>query len=227
MAQSNSKVIQKKHRFTKTILNWSENNLRVFPWRETKEPYLILVAEIMLQRTKAEQVVPIFNSFIKKFPTPNVLAFTKEATIFEYIKPLGLKKRAAGLKQLGEQLLSKYDGKVPATEKELLDIFGVGQYAANAVLCYAFKKDTVTVDANVARVLDRVFTLTHKAIAQKDKNIHLFAKELIPNLHGKCREFNLGIIDLASLICTPKKPKCSICPVTSICDYSKSKFRAQ
>jgi A/G-specific adenine glycosylase len=200
-------------------VKWAKTNTRDFPWRKTKNPYNVLVAEIMLQRTKAEQVLPVYKQFLKKFPNFDALNKTSVSEIRNSIIPLGLEKRALGLKRLAEQVIKEYGGRIPCTKDELLELHWVGNYIANAVLCNAFGIDAPMVDANFARVLDRVFSLKPKHPAQKDKRVWALADSMMPYVRGKCRTLNLGILDLASAVCTPRKPSCLACPLNTICDY--------
>lgn len=210
---------EKISKYLSTLMKWGKRNLRTFPWRLTKDPYKILVAEIMLQRTKAEQVVLVFNRFICSFPNMEILNKASLAEIEEIIQPLGLKKRGAYIKQLAQQVCQQYDGRVPNNRTEILSLLGVGNYVANAVLCYAFDQRLPTVDSNFARILDRVFTL-QLTKGQKDRRLWTFSEEMLSRSKVNCRTFNLATLDFGYLICTPKKPKCSKCPINSICDYA-------
>lgn len=212
---------EKIDRFVRILLAWSRSNLRDFPWRKTKDPYRILIAEIMLQRTKAEQVVPVYGRFVEKYPDASSVARASPSELLEEIRSLGLEKRALGLKKLAEQLVEKHEGKIPCSKDELLKLHWVGNYIANAVLCHAFGVKAPTVDANFARVLTRVFSLELKHPAQKDKKAWAFAQALMPSARGHARELNLAILDLAATICLPKKPLCGICPLCSTCEYAR------
>ena len=210
---------KKKTQFVSTLLRWFASNRRDFPWRRTKDAYKILVAEIMLQRTKAEQVVPVYERFVKKYPDPHSLSKASVSELRAEILSLGLEKRAQGLKKLAEQLVEEHKGEIPNSRDVLVKLHWVGNYIANAILCHAFGVDVPTVDANFARLLVRVFSLESKHPAQKDKRIWAFAQSLIPLVKGRARALNLAILDLASKICTPQKPACAVCPLNSICDY--------
>lgn len=210
---------QKPEIFVSTLLEWAKDNLRDYPWRVTKDAYKIMIAEIMLQRTRAEQVVPVYERFLQKYPDIVSLSKAPVSEIRLTILSLGLEKRADGIKQLADQITEQYHGRIPRTQGELLQLHWIGNYIANAILCYAFKKDVPTIDVNFARVLDRVFSLRLKQPAQKDKRVHEFALHLISPAKGRCRALNLGILDLASRICTARNPSCQVCPVNSVCDY--------
>ena len=206
--------------FVQILMSWSYRNLRDFPWRRTKNPYLILIAEVMLQRTRAEQVVPVYVCFRRSFPKPQDLAEASENAILNCIQSLGLRKRASGLKRLAIQLVSDFEGRVPKTRKELIQLYGVGNYAANAVLSVAYEKNVPAIDANFARILKRVFSVETSAIPQKDENLALFANNLVPYVDGKFKIFNWTLIDFSNMICLPRTPKCPACPLKSICHYS-------
>jgi len=211
----------KSEKFVRTILFWAKHNLRDFPWRRTNDPYRILVAEVMLQRTKVEKVVPVYKDFVNRYPDPQALARAPLEDIVTCIESLGLRKRAKALKLLAEQIVNDYASVIPKNRMELLALFGVGNYIADAVLCHAYGIQTITIDANLARVFKRVFSLKTKGIAQKDKTVRLLAARILKHANGHCRELNLAIIDLASSICTPKNPKCPECFLNALCDYAK------
>lgn len=210
---------EKVSKYLSTLKKWGKCNLRTFPWRLTKDPYKILIAEIMLQRTKAEQVVPVFQRFVSEYPNVEILANASIAEIEKIILPLGLKKRAAYIKQLAQQVCKGYNGQIPDNRKEILELLGVGNYIANAVLCHAFGERLPTVDSNFARILNRVFTL-QLTKGQKDQRLWAFTEEMLSRSKLDCRTFNLATIDFGYLICTPKKPKCPQCPQNTICDYA-------
>lgn len=205
--------------FVSALLDWAKDNLRKYPWRETKDPYRIMIAEIMLQRTRAEQVVPVYKQFLQTYPDIDSLSKASVSEVRSAILSLGLEKRAEGIKQLADQIMEECHGRIPRTREELMQLHWVGNYIANAILCYAFQQDVPTVDVNFARVLERVFSLKLKHPAQKDKRVHELALHLVPHAKSSCRVLNLGILDLANRICTAKNPSCQICPVNSVCDY--------
>lgn len=210
--------------FSSLLLKWYfDEDRRSFPWRQIKDPYYILIAEIMLQRTKADQVVPVFLSFIKHFPSVQMLGEASLPEIRKHFSKLGLIWRAKNVKRLGEKLVKDFDGEVPKERNQLITLPGVGEYAADAVLCFAFAEDVAIIDSNVCRVIGRVFGLKPKGEARRDPTYREIAEQLLPK--GKCREFNWALIDHASTICTPRNPKCRICPLNSICDFYASLIR--
>jgi len=210
--------------FSSLLLKWYfDEDKRSFPWRRTKDPYRILIAEIMLQRTKADQVVPVFQSFIKDFPSAQKLRAANPPEIRRYFVKLGLMWRAKNVEHLGEKLVKDFDGEVPKDRNELITLPGVGDYAADAVLCFAFGENVAIIDSNVCRVIGRAFGLKPKGEARRDPTYRKVAEQSLPK--GKCREFNWALIDHASTICTPRNPKCRICPLNGICDFYASLIR--
>lgn len=212
--------------FNSQLLEWYfTQDKRNFPWRKTKDPYGILVAEIMLQRTKANQVVPVYLSFMKRFPSPDELCRAGLTEIEEYFSKLGLMWRAKKVKLMAKKLSLDFKGLVPRKKSQLLSIPGVGEYVSDAVLCFAFREDTPIVDSNVCRVLGRVFDLKPKGEPRRDPIYRQVATQLIPE--GKCSEFNWALIDHANEICTPRNPKCEICPLNRVCSYYASKQKCE
>ncbi len=211
----------KKNQFIRLLLDWWEKNKRDFPWRHTKDPYSILIAEMLLRKTTAKQVEKIYSQFLSLYPDPNSLANADINDLKELLKPLGMEhKRAELLKRFGLYIKEKYDGEIPLELEKLLELPGVGMYAANAVLSFTSSKNVPLLDTNFIRVIYRVFGIkSQKSRARDDRKIWEFAETLIP--HGNSKNFNLAILDFAALVCRAKKPKCSECPIRNICLYYK------
>lgn len=201
------------------IIEWYKiNGRKNLPWRNTDNPYKILIAELMLQKTHAvQQVLPVYNCFMDKFP--NVVALSKASVydIREVIQSLGLQNtRSNRLKELADVLSREFNGEVPQGYSDLMSLPGVGEYIANAVLCMAFGKSVPMVDANFGRVLGRVFFGKEDYPPSKNKTCKV-ARELLPEMHYK--QFNLGIIDIGALVCTTISPKCPSCPISKYCMF--------
>lgn len=203
--------------FVNLLLRWYRENGRDFVWRRKSDPYQILVAEIMLQRTKASQVEPVYIDFLKKFPNPQKLNRATENEIREYFNRLGLLWRTTLVKRLARELVDRFRGEVPDNRKRLLSLPAVGEYMADAVLSFAYGKDIAVVDANVCRIIARVFGIKSRSEARRDTKFRTVAQKLLPPRRAK--EFNWAMIDLAALICTPRNPKCGTCPVNEFCFY--------
>ncbi len=205
------------------LLQWFAKNKRSFPWRETfgnPDPYLILFTEIMLQRTRADQVSPIYLEFAGRYPTFQKLANATDNQIISIFSRLGLEWRARNVVALIKVLKNKYQGKVPTELKELRELPGVGDYVSKAVMCYAFGKRFVPLDVNVVRVISRIHGIHVKAdLARRDKKINEIAMSLLSRRDP--REFNLALLDFAALVCKPK-PLCHSCPMNDSCEYART-----
>jgi len=212
-------ILRKK--FAEDLLGWWVLNRKEFPWRKTKDPYRILVAELLLRKTTARQVESLYEKFLLKYPTPLALSQAADTELEELIRPLGMeRKRKTLLKAVADEIVRKYSGKVPASREELSKLPGVGSYTANAVLCFAYGADVPLVDTNTVRVFKRFFSFKpSKSRAKDDPALWEFVAQTIP--HGKARDFNLAVIDFAHEICTPKKPHCQSCPLKIFCKYAE------
>jgi A/G-specific adenine glycosylase len=207
----------KKELFAKRIIIWGKTNRRSFLWRQSKNPFHILIAELLLQRTAAKQVEPVYTKIIMRYSSPAELANARLEDILTILKPLGLAYRASRLIEISRFLQEEFQGIVPSDKKELMKLRGVGNYSANAVLSFAFGKDVAVVDANVLRVIKRVFSIEVSAESHKDLAIWSFVNGLIPK--GQASDFNFSLIDFSSLVCSSKNPKHKICPIKGLCNY--------
>ena len=214
--------LKAKSAFGVLLLEWFGKNGRCFPWREKKDPYQILIAEIMLQRTKADQVVPVYLDFMREFPTIDDLKAASVKQIKRYFATLGLLWRADRIKQMAEDISERFNGKIPSDRDRLLSIPSVGDYMADAVLAFAYGKDVAVVDSNVCRVIGRVFGLDWKKEARRKPVFRNIPSKLLPQ--GKARKFNWAIIDLASVVCLPREPLCLKCPLRIICEFAKETY---
>jgi A/G-specific adenine glycosylase len=206
----------------KVLLEWYKTYGRGFPWRNPKinDPYKILVTELLLQKTKAEMVTSIWETFFKEFPTIQNLATADENSILEIIGQLGLSYRAKRLRQMAEQIVRQYNGKIPSHFHDLLRLYGVGPYIASSVLCFAFNKRQPIVDVNIMRLMNRFKGFTDEI------SVRNFLEEVLPI--KKFKEFNWALIDLATLVCKPNKPLCLKCPLKLRCPKNEidlSKWR--
>jgi A/G-specific adenine glycosylase len=205
--------------FTERLLAWFSSNARGFPWRRETDPYRILVVEKLLQQTTYGHVLKVYDTFFEKFPDIRSLAQAEVSDIEDTIRRLGFQRqRAKQFKGIASTILSKHEGKIPSTKEDLLNLSGVGDYVANAVLCFAFNRDEPIVDMNVRRVVGRYFCW--KKISDKEMETRL--AKLIPT--GKAKQLNWGIIDFSALICS-RKPKCKKCFLSELCSYFQEKTR--
>jgi A/G-specific adenine glycosylase len=202
--------------FQENLLYWFERNMRDLPWRQDKDPYKVWVSEIMLQQTRVDTVIPYFNRFMEKFPTVNALADAPEDDVLKQWEGLGYYSRARNLQRAVREVKENYGGKVPNDPKQISSLKGVGPYTAGAILSIAYGKREPAVDGNVMRVFSRIFAIEEDIQKQKTrKRFEDLVRELIPT--GSASYFNQGIMELGALICTPKSPKCIVCPVEEMC----------
>lgn len=197
-------------KFWAGLLRWHCASARRFPWRETRDPYHILVAEILLQKTAAAAVPKVYEKLISFYPTPKDLASAALDDIAAVVAVLGLGYRADRLRRTAEILASEYGGSVPCSREALLALPGVGPYIADAVLCYAFGLPVVPVDTNTVRVAGRALGIrSDKSRPRTDRLLAQKLAELL--LPEKARDCNLALLDFAALVCTARKPKCAEC----------------
>ena len=211
-----------KTSFLKLLLNWWEQNKRDYKWRHTKDPYAVLIAEMLLRKTTVHQVEQVYEKFLSKYPDPESLCRADKNELEMLLKPLGMEhKRAELFIKFGAIIKQEYSGAVPSGSEELLKLPGVGRYARNAVLSFVYSENAPLLDTNFIRVIQRVFGLaSSRSRARDDKQMWQFAEELVPV--GNSKDFNLAVLDLAALVCRAKKSKCNICPIKNICNYKKT-----
>lgn len=193
------------------------------PWRRTKDPFSILVAEKLLQQTAARQgVVDAYRSLLERWPRPGALASAAVEEVRTILQPLGLPYRASELVAMSQVLVRQHQGIVPLTRRDLLALPGVGEYAANAVLSFTGRQETAVVDTNVSRLLRRLFGLEDAAPANpaRSRTLYALASWLIA---GKpSRELNYAVLDLTAELCTARKPRCEDCPLRTLCVMAAS-----
>ncbi len=196
------------------LLRWWEKNRRHFPWRETSDPYRVLVAELMLRRTRAPQVVPVYTGFISEFPDAKSLALASGERIREILRPFGLEKRAGDMVLLA-RALRDHAGRIPEDPDLLRSLPGVGDYVASAVLCFAFGHPVPVADVNTCRVVCRFFGITTAREARRSGEVRAILQAIAAS--GHARESNLALMDLAASICRPGVPVCACCPLEQRC----------
>lgn len=192
------------------LLKWAETNLRQFSWRRATDPFHILLAEILLQRTRAEAVEPVFGKVLRKWPTPAALAAAPLTEVVDAILPLGFQHRAARLKALGSAL--ERIGSMPSETNELRALPGVGRYVANATLAAAYGQRLPTIDRVSMRVYLRFLGLEKEGVDAEMWDLAARATPL-----RRVREWNWAVLDLAAIICTARNPRCSECPLRPRC----------
>jgi len=202
--------------FSKTIIHWYNKNKRDLPWRNTTDPYIIWLSEIILQQTRVEQGLPYFERFIAKFPTVRHLASAREEEVLNLWQGLGYYSRARNLHKSAKHIVENLNGTLPPNFKLLLELKGVGKYTAAAIASFAYKEVVPVVDGNVYRVLSRYFGIEYAIDSGKgQKHFFELAQELIPKKSPDI--FNQGIMEFGALHCLPKLPKCFDCVLSDKC----------
>ena len=205
------------------LLRWYGENGRSLPWRvnpkdaeagQNPDPYKIWISEIMLQQTTVNTVIPYFNRFIKKWNSIEKLSQADEDDILAFWAGLGYYARARNLLKCAKELSEKFDGKIPNHKKTLLELPGIGEYTASAIRSIAFGEREVVIDANIERVVCRLFKI-EKPVNQSKKDIKKYASQLFPKLHSG--DFAQALMDFANAVCKPKKPNCNYCPIAKSC----------
>lgn len=216
----------KRQEFWERLFKWYEKNSRTFPWRQTDNPFHVLIAEFLLQQTHVRKVEDVYNSMTERFPNPVDLLESKTEELREMMKPIGLYYRAERLKKSAQILCEEHGGYVPKDRFSLLQLPGVGSYIADAVLCYGYDQPTVPIDTNVIRVFSRYFGLkSNKSRPRDDKDLAASIREMYDFMDTK--HANLVILDFAGLICTANRPKCDSCPLSEDCSHKLKKGGAK
>jgi A/G-specific adenine glycosylase len=205
--------------FRERLLVWWEASGREFPWRKTRDPYRILMAEVLLHRTRAEQVVPVYEHLIDKFPSIGFLAGASPQEVMQEMRGAGLYWRAKLAHEMATEIVRRFGGAVPEDKQQLQSLPGVSQYIASAVRCFAFGCSEPLLDTNTVRIAGRLFDLP---VTDSSRRSKLF-RDILDTLldRERPREFNLALIDLGALVCKSRKPECHLCPVFRHCSYGR------
>ncbi len=209
--------------FQSAVVNWFRKNGKDYPWRRTRDPYAILVSELMLQQTRIQTVLErgYYENWMAKFPDWKTLADAKEQYVLKAWEGLGYYNRARNLQKSATKVVDEFGGMFPETIEDVLKLPGVGNYTAGAVLSFAFGKSHPIVDGNVIRVLARVFAWdTPVNTAFGKSKMWNWAEQLTPEDH--VREYNSGIMELGQQVCHRGKPLCGNCPVSDWCLAGRS-----
>jgi len=199
--------------FQRRLLEWYRRHGRDLPWRRTRDPYAILVSEVMLQQTQVQRVLLYYEKFLHRYPTLEELASADELEVRETWEGLGYYSRARNLQRATQQIVEEHEGRFPKQIKELTALPGIGPYTAGAVLSFAFHRDAAILDTNAARVLTRFFALPSEQ--QTNRLLWQVAHQVTPA--GQAHQFNQAIMDLGATICIARAPRCTKCPVRSVC----------
>ncbi|MGK7394759.1 MAG: A/G-specific adenine glycosylase [Candidatus Cyclobacteriaceae bacterium M3_2C_046] len=196
--------------FVSKIINWYQQHKRDLPWRNTNDPYLIWLSEIILQQTRIDQGLPYYQKFIKKFPTLQALAKADPEDVLRLWQGLGYYSRARNLHYCAQTLQTKYQGIFPKSYKELQKLKGIGSYTAAAIASFSYLQTVPVLDGNVFRVLSRIFGIREEISSSKGKKVFFeLAQQLIPSDQPDI--FNQAMMEFGALYCTPGLPDCNNC----------------
>lgn len=202
------------------LLRWWHHGKRCYPWRETRDPYKVLVAEVLLHRTRADQVVPLYEAFLRRFPDAGSLARSTPDELTELFHSAGLRWRWKLLHAMAVQLAESFDGQIPEDFKMLVSLPGISHYIASAVRCFAFGKPDVILDTNTVRVVGRLLGLTVTDSSRRSRLFKTILEQLIDREHP--REFNFALIDLAAQVCESSSPLHDKCCLKNYCSYPRT-----
>lgn len=201
-----------KQKWSKKVKNWEKKNGRVFSWRVDRTPYKVLVSELLLKRTTSTAASRIYNNFLSFYPDIIHLAEATYNDLEDIFRDIGLyKQRSLQVKKMAEYMVQKFNGNIPDTYLELVEVPGIGDYIASAVLVFGYGKPKAVVDSNVERVIGRAFNA-------KGKTLKEIAEALIPKI--KADVYNYGLLDIGSKVCHYRFIKCEKCPVNNYCLFS-------
>ena len=199
--------------FVRRLLAWGRANRRTFPWRDEADPFRVLVAEVLLQRSRGGTVAKVYEDLFARWPSAVALSGADVDEVRSVIRPLGLVRRAETLRKLAAAVVER--GAVPSRVADLQALPGVGRYAASATAAVAFGRPVPTVDGVSARVYRRYFDLPSEVPAADDERLWSVVAEVTP--WRAVREWNWAVLDLAAAICLPKVPRCPACPLRATC----------
>ncbi len=197
------------------LLEWFAGHGRDLPWRHTRDPYQIMVSEIMLQQTQVDRVVPKYRAFLELFPSLDTLAAAPTADVIRAWTGLGYNRRAVNMQRAARVVLDAYGGQFPHEMVELLKLPGIGPYTAGAIACFAFEQDVAFIDTNIRRVVQRLFVGPEESAPAGEARLLAIACDAVPA--GRGWAWNQAIMELGALICTAAAPACWRCPVQAHC----------
>lgn len=201
----------------RALLAWYRAEARDLPWRRTRDPYMIWLAEIILQQTRVEQGLPYYERYAAAFPKVEDLANATEDQVLKLWEGLGYYTRARNLHKTAKIIVEQYGGKLPGSAEVLQMLPGIGRYTAGAIASIAFNERVPVLDGNVKRVLTRLFDLDGCIdLPEVEQELWSVAAALVPQ--QKPGDFNQAMMELGARVCTPKQPRCDLCPVAGFCE---------
>ena len=209
----------RRRSFQRRVLAWYAVHGRDLPWRKTRDPYAILVSEILSHQTQISRVVPVYQQVLRRYPTVRAMARAPLAEVKAITDPLGYKIRGSWLHGAALRVADQGDGRFPETLESLQRLPGVGRYTAGAVMSFAHRRDAPVLDTNVARLLRRHFGL---ALAARARTAELWALAAAVIPRGKGYLINQALMDLGAMVCRSRSPRCDDCPLGRSCDFRRN-----
>lgn len=206
--------------FRKKLLAWFAASQRDLPWRRTKDPYRIWLSEIMLQQTRVTAVIPYYERFVEHFPNVRALAEAPEEDVLRLWAGLGYYSRARNLRKAAREIVAKHGARYPDTTEEALELPGIGEYTAAAILSIAYGRKLAVLDGNVARVLARLGAVSGDL---RSGNCWRKLQDTADTLLAARApgDWNQAMMELGATVCTPRSPQCLLCPVSEFCQARK------
>ncbi|MGQ9606323.1 MAG: A/G-specific adenine glycosylase [Thermogutta sp.] len=201
--------------FQRRLTAWFRRHARSFPWRETRDPYAIWVSEIMLQQTQTAAVEPFFRRFLARFPDVASLAAADQDEVLRFWEGLGYYRRARSLHAAAQRIVELHGGQIPDDAETLQSLPGIGRYTAGAILSFAFDQPAPILEANSRRVLSRILADPKRPLGLPDSLLWELAERLVPARQSGV--YNQALMELGSLVCLVRAPRCRVCPVRSYC----------
>jgi A/G-specific adenine glycosylase len=208
------------------LLKWFHRHKRALPWRESRDPYRVWISEVMLQQTQVATVIPYFDRFLQRFPTIKALAEADEADVLRLWDGLGYYRRARQLHAAARVIVADHRGVFPTDFASIRALPGIGRYTAGAIASIAFDRPTPIVEANTARLYSRLllFRGDPSSKAGQDQLWH-FAEAILPEVGSS--DVNQALMELGSLVCTPRHPRCDKCPLRSLCPTHSRQLQSE
>jgi A/G-specific adenine glycosylase len=194
------------------LLGWFQEHARDLPWRRTRDPYAILVSEVMLQQTQVDRVLPYYTQFLERFPTVEDLANAATSDVIRIWSGLGYNRRAVNLQRAARAIVEEHESVFPDDPADLKKLPGIGSYTAGAIAAFAHERDVAFLDTNMRRVVSRVIFGTEST---RESEAIEAANALVPAGHGWT--WNQALIEFGALQCTARRPACIICPLRDDC----------
>ncbi|GAB4416833.1 MAG: A/G-specific adenine glycosylase [Anaerolineales bacterium] len=214
------------NRIASRLLTWYRQHGRSLPWRGHPDPYAVWVSEIMLQQTRVETVMPYFENWMRLFPTVEKLAQASEQEVLNAWEGLGYYSRARNLHKAAKIVAVEHNGQLPRDLKALRNLPGIGRYTVGAIASIAFEMDEPALDGNLRRVYARLFDLSEYADSPAgEKTLWALAAKHLPE--GQAGDYNQALMDLGATICTPKNPRCLLCPLREDCQAQANGTQAE